>query len=191
MDHFFVELWLVCFQLIFNCIFIQNSCIIWILQDYNQILHDLSDLQRADRDRRQKIVANIPVCSQSINSLGWRRVKSQSCLKFYLLIHWLSKMLFINSNSWLFQKQVFEPPHRRLEDLDDRQKDMEEAFEDMYMANTSMRTRNLYWLFPIKSFLWTCFFCFVCFYLTAVKSFLNCWKFHSDVVWHVIFMGCI
>nr|XP_022338141.1 uncharacterized protein LOC111133779 isoform X7 [Crassostrea virginica] len=62
--------------------------------DYNQILHDLSDLQRADRDRRQKIVANIP-------------------------------------------KQVFEPPHRRLEDRDDRQKDMEEAFEDMYMANTN------------------------------------------------------
>ncbi|XP_061170812.1 centrosomal protein of 295 kDa-like isoform X1 [Saccostrea echinata] len=62
--------------------------------DYNQILHDLSDLQRADRDRRQKVVANIP-------------------------------------------KQVFEPPHRRLEDKDERQKNMEEAFEDMYMADTN------------------------------------------------------
>lgn len=62
--------------------------------DYNQILHDLSDLQRADRDRRQKVVASIP-------------------------------------------KQVFEPPHRRLEDRDERQKNMEEAFEDMYMADTN------------------------------------------------------
>ncbi|XP_056005221.1 microtubule-associated protein futsch-like isoform X7 [Ostrea edulis] len=62
--------------------------------DYNQILHDLSDLQRADRDRRQKVVANIP-------------------------------------------KQVFEPPHRRLEDRDERQKNMEEAFEDLYMADTN------------------------------------------------------
>lgn len=62
--------------------------------DYNQILHDLSDLQRADRERRQKVVASIP-------------------------------------------KQVFEPPHRRLEDRDERQKNMEEAFEDMYMADTN------------------------------------------------------
>uniref|UniRef100_A0A8W8IRD9 Uncharacterized protein n=1 Tax=Magallana gigas TaxID=29159 RepID=A0A8W8IRD9_MAGGI len=69
--------------------------------DYNQILHDLSDLQRADRERRQKVVASIP-------------------------------------------KQVFEPPHRRLEDRDERQKNMEEAFEDMYMADTSMRSRCLY-----------------------------------------------
>ncbi|KAK3095585.1 hypothetical protein FSP39_016351, partial [Pinctada imbricata] len=62
--------------------------------DYGRILHDLSDLQRADRDQRQKFVANIP-------------------------------------------KQVFEPPHRRLEDKEERQKDLEEAFEDMYMADTN------------------------------------------------------
>lgn len=50
-----------------------------------------------------------------------------------------------------FQKQVFEPPHRRLEDRDEHQKNMEEAFEDMYMADTSMRSRCLYWMFQIKT----------------------------------------
>ncbi|XP_064615041.1 uncharacterized protein LOC135479190 [Liolophura sinensis] len=62
-------------------------------QDYEHMLHDLSDLQRADMYRRQKVVANIP-------------------------------------------KQVFEPPHRRLEHRRDRQRTMEQAFEDMYMKAT-------------------------------------------------------
>ncbi|XP_069104685.1 serine-rich adhesin for platelets-like isoform X2 [Argopecten irradians] len=62
--------------------------------DYNNILMDLSDLQRADRERRQKVVANIP-------------------------------------------KQVYEPPYCRMEDKEDKQKNMEEAFEDMYMAETN------------------------------------------------------
>ncbi|KAK3605765.1 hypothetical protein CHS0354_033968 [Potamilus streckersoni] len=63
-------------------------------QDYERIMHDLSDLQRADRDRRQKAVANIP-------------------------------------------KQVFEPPHIRLQDLEEKQNEMEQKFEDMYMAGTN------------------------------------------------------
>ncbi|KAL3848084.1 hypothetical protein ACJMK2_018965 [Sinanodonta woodiana] len=63
-------------------------------QDYERIMHDLSDLQRADRDRRQKVVANIP-------------------------------------------KQVFEPPHIRLQDLEEKQNEMEQKFEDMYMAGTN------------------------------------------------------
>ncbi|KAJ8310633.1 hypothetical protein KUTeg_012498 [Tegillarca granosa] len=62
--------------------------------DYDKMMMDLSDLQRSDRDRRQKVVANIP-------------------------------------------KQVFEPPYKRLEDREDNQKVMEEAFEDMYMAETN------------------------------------------------------
>ncbi|XP_021355070.1 centrosomal protein of 295 kDa-like isoform X2 [Mizuhopecten yessoensis] len=62
--------------------------------DYNNILADLSDLQRTDRERRQRVVANIP-------------------------------------------KQVYEPPYFRMEDKEDKQKNMEEAFEDMYMAETN------------------------------------------------------
>ncbi|XP_052218468.1 uncharacterized protein LOC127836082 isoform X3 [Dreissena polymorpha] len=61
--------------------------------DYDNILHDLSDLQRSDRERRLKIVHNIP-------------------------------------------KQVFEPPHIRMEDREERQRNLEEQFEDMYMAGT-------------------------------------------------------
>ena len=34
------------------------------------------------------------------------------------------------------QKQVFEPPNVRMEDREDRQKQMEQEFEDMYMAGT-------------------------------------------------------
>lgn len=34
------------------------------------------------------------------------------------------------------QKQVFEPPHRRIEDREDHQRNLETAFEDMYMAQT-------------------------------------------------------
>lgn len=33
----------------------------YIFQDYNNILHDLSELQRADRERRLRIVHSIPV----------------------------------------------------------------------------------------------------------------------------------
>ncbi|XP_052104935.1 uncharacterized protein LOC127737994 isoform X4 [Mytilus californianus] len=61
--------------------------------DYDKMLMDLSDLQRADRERRLHVVANIP-------------------------------------------KQVFEPPHRRIEDREDHQRNLETAFEDMYMAQT-------------------------------------------------------
>ncbi|XP_052783812.1 serine/arginine repetitive matrix protein 2-like isoform X3 [Mya arenaria] len=61
--------------------------------DYNNILHDLSDLQRADRERRQKVVQNIP-------------------------------------------KQVFEPPSVRMEDREEKQRQLESEFEDMYMAGT-------------------------------------------------------
>ena len=34
------------------------------------------------------------------------------------------------------QKQVFEPPNVRMEDREDKQKQMEQEFEDMYMAGT-------------------------------------------------------
>ncbi|XP_045199776.2 uncharacterized protein LOC123554020 isoform X5 [Mercenaria mercenaria] len=62
--------------------------------DYNNILHDLSDLQRADRERRLKIVHSIP-------------------------------------------KQVFEPPNVRMEDREEKQRNLEEEFENMYMAGTN------------------------------------------------------
>ena len=41
-----------------------NSRIIafeFFFQDYNNLLHDLSDLQRADMTRRSHVVAKIPV----------------------------------------------------------------------------------------------------------------------------------
>ena len=34
------------------------------------------------------------------------------------------------------QKQIFEPPHRHLEGKEEEQRDMEQAFENMYMAAT-------------------------------------------------------
>ncbi|XP_076097382.1 uncharacterized protein LOC143067763 isoform X3 [Mytilus galloprovincialis] len=61
--------------------------------DCDKMMMDLSDLQRADRERRLHVVANIP-------------------------------------------KQVFEPPHKRVEDREDHQRNLETAFEDMYMAQT-------------------------------------------------------
>ena len=36
-----------------------------------------------------------------------------------------------------FQKQVFLPPDRRMEELSDKQMEMERAFEDMYMKQMS------------------------------------------------------
>eukprot|EP00057_Strongylocentrotus_purpuratus_P001485 XP_001199325.2 PREDICTED: uncharacterized protein LOC763378 isoform X2 [Strongylocentrotus purpuratus] len=62
-------------------------------QDYERLLLDLSDLQNADRRRRQAVVADIP-------------------------------------------RQVFQPPHKRLEDKAEKQHQLEEAFEDMYMKHT-------------------------------------------------------
>ncbi|XP_064639518.1 serine-rich adhesin for platelets-like [Lineus longissimus] len=57
------------------------------------MLHDLSDLQREDINRRQREVANIP-------------------------------------------RSIFQPPHRRLVEKEETQKDMETAFEDMFMRQT-------------------------------------------------------
>ncbi|CAH1780596.1 unnamed protein product, partial [Owenia fusiformis] len=62
-------------------------------QDYENILHDLSDLQREDVHRRQQLVTNIP-------------------------------------------RQIFQPPHRRVEQREDKQRQLEERFEDMYMQAT-------------------------------------------------------
>ena len=45
------------------------------LQDYNNILHDLSDLQRADRERRLRVVHNIPVSSLH----GAYKIKKETC----------------------------------------------------------------------------------------------------------------
>ena len=36
----------------------------------------------------------------------------------------------------MFQKQIFEPPHRHLEEKQEEQRGMEEAFENMYMQAT-------------------------------------------------------
>jgi len=33
---------------------------------------------------------------------------------------------------------IFQPPHKRLEDAEDRQRDLEQAFEDMYMLQTGL-----------------------------------------------------
>ena len=43
----------------FTSVLIVSLCL--LVQDYNNILMDLSDLQREDRERRQRVVANIPV----------------------------------------------------------------------------------------------------------------------------------
>lgn len=40
-------------------------------------------------------------------------------------------------------KHVFEPPHRRMEANEERQRDIEHAFEDMYMAQTSKDDHSL------------------------------------------------
>ena len=34
--------------------------------------------------------------------------------------------------------RIFQPPHKRLEDAEDRQRDLEQAFEDMYMMQTGV-----------------------------------------------------
>ena len=39
--------------------------------------------------------------------------------------------------NYFTQKHVFEPPHRRVEANEERQREIEHAFEDMYMAQTS------------------------------------------------------
>ena len=39
----------------------------------------------------------------------------------------------------MLQKQIFLPPHRRLEERADQQNDMERAFEDMYLADTDLQ----------------------------------------------------
>ena len=36
--------------------------------------------------------------------------------------------------------RIFQPPHKRLEDAEDRQRDLEQAFEDMYMMQTGLIT---------------------------------------------------
>ena len=38
-----------------------------MLQDYDDLLHDLSGLQREDREKRQKVVAKIPVAQRFSN----------------------------------------------------------------------------------------------------------------------------
>ncbi|XP_035692697.1 centrosomal protein of 295 kDa-like [Branchiostoma floridae] len=62
-------------------------------KDHEQLLHDLSDLQRQDRQHRRQVIANMPA-------------------------------------------NLFRPPHQRLELKEEGQQDMEQAFEDMYMAQT-------------------------------------------------------
>ena len=42
------------------------------------------------------------------------------------------------------QKHVFEPPHRRIEANEERQREIEHAFEDMYMAQTSKQHMGMY-----------------------------------------------
>ena len=42
----------------------------------------------------------------------------------------------ISRNLLLFQKQIFIPPHRRIEEKADEQRNMEQAFEDMYLQAT-------------------------------------------------------
>lgn len=61
--------------------------------DYTKLMHDLSDLQRADLNRRRQTLEKLP-------------------------------------------KQIFLAPHRRVEEKEERQLNMERAFEDMYMAAT-------------------------------------------------------
>jgi len=43
-------------------------------------------------------------------------------------------MFFFSS----LQVHIFQPPHKRLEDAEDRQRDLEQAFEDMYMLQTGL-----------------------------------------------------
>lgn len=46
----------------------------------------------------------------------------------------MSLMPFLKS----LQVRIFQPPHKRLEDAEDRQRDLEQAFEDMYMLHTGL-----------------------------------------------------
>lgn len=62
-------------------------------EDRKNLMEELDQLERCDRQRRQDAVAKIPV-------------------------------------------RIFQPPHKRLEDAEDRQRDLEQAFEDMYMMQT-------------------------------------------------------
>jgi hypothetical protein len=45
--------------------------------------------------------------------------------------------------SYLIQKHVFEPPHRRIEGNEERQREIEHAFENIYMAQSSKHMRLL------------------------------------------------
>lgn len=47
-----------------------------------------------------------------------------------------------------YQKQIFIAPHRRLEDLESQQQNMERAFEDMYLAATGL---NVVFLLDVQT----------------------------------------
>ena len=46
------------------------------------------------------------------------------------------------------QVQIFQPPHKRLEDAEEHQRDLEQAFEDMYMMQTGqpVKPTSIAWL---------------------------------------------
>ena len=55
---------------------------------------------------------------------------------FTLKISLIPSRFFFSS----MQVRIFQPPHKRLEDAEDRQRDLEQAFEDMYMLQTGLNS---------------------------------------------------
>jgi hypothetical protein len=43
---------------------------------------------------------------------------------------------------FFLQVKIFQPPHKRVEDAEERQRDLEQAFEDMYMLQTGIKKHN-------------------------------------------------
>ena len=73
------------------------------LQDYEHLLHDLSDLQREDREHRQHVVAKIPVSTSSLSCRTSLFVKhrfrikhrSVSSIAFVSVIDFVSNIAFV------------------------------------------------------------------------------------------------
>lgn len=83
----------------------------FFLQAYDNVLNELSKLERQDRDRRQKEIQNLPVRNNGIENEKRK------------------------DDEELIQKSIFIPPWRREEEREEKQRQMETAFEQVYQEN--------------------------------------------------------
>ena len=67
------------------------------------------------------------------NSPSWKRYRD---VGWNVALCWCYIVLLF------LQVRIFQPPHKRLEDAEERQRDLEQAFEDMYM----MQTGAVHWV---------------------------------------------